>query len=1715
MKSKIKRILSIVMTVSMLSTMVPLTTYGADFSDDGTGAQSTVEVPAQNDVSAEEPDLNDGSAQTSDISAGDQDALSSGDEDPFSTDEDDTFSAGDEVDTFSDDAASATSVSLDSLYTTNKKSAPVLDTKKLHKIVFLDCGRKYFSVKNIKDIIDNAAAAGFNYVELGIGNDGLRLLLDDMELTVDGTTYSSDEVKKAIHNGNKSYDAISHGKKKDCYYSPDTDELTQTEMESIISYANSKKLGVIPLLNTPGHMDAILSAATELTETRCSYNGSVRTIDVTNATAVAFTQALVQKYITYFAGAGCKFFNMGADEYANDKYDSGSMGFGNLQSSHKYSYYVKYVNKMADMIKGADMTPMAFNDGIYFNNDTNSGTFDKDIVICYWSNGWPGYTPMPAATLKSMGFNLINTHGAYYWVLGKSDTQCDAEKAKDFNYKVFYGSNTELDSLGGVFCIWCDYPGAGEPDSVVSATANTIAAFGATMASSNDTPTTPIPVPDVTPATETKPIKVPVNSTISDKIDGVNYSGMSPTIDDPLIATVEVTGTNGSAAKEEYTPVKVTASDLNPNSTDYTKTVYYYKSNGTYYELWAKYSQSIFGEYIYLAYGDNHQNRIGYYALYSQTNIDNIYTRSTTAAESASTIVTFTGVKIGKTTATVGNIVYNIEVVAEELSAVTPLTVEYWITNHLVTAGGATSKQIKAIDSTVNSEAGAKISDLVPATGTSDNNEMAYWKTTRLTSDNKQTNGPGVNRTTSGNDFSYIRYWNNKWSFSADGKNWDGNDFNSSDQIVAYYLQKTDVTDEVTTEVVDWGTVPYTNCTEENFVLVDYAVKYESGLLTPDSFPDSKKTQAFHCNYKDDKTSTGSDSVNYYRTIGMVRAEENKNFEVYMITLTPNSDTGTDAGRVAKSINKNLSYEYKGTEKVIWVDKEENLGKFSDSDTHYTGFKAGGEPIVDGLKIYNKHAMLVTYYIRAKKTKSSLSVHYIDKTTGDEFYSYNIAVDEGTKFNKDIALDSDNPKGYLKNGEVKNIEGKIEKVSSNLSDMPKISAQYKNSGYTCDGVERVDDKTVNLYYTFNNTHSFVIDYGRPLVITADALNISSGDWLSSSVEGAEFGEVNLGDKKLTYTPTSILTKAERLQLTLVSEETDKDGNKHKTEVPHYIYIYPATTVYYEERFASYDKGVFKGGNSEEVAQEREFLKEHTGTYGHDIAYENDSVASNNSAATADKYGATATFNFKGTGVDIYLNCTKYTSPVLVRIENKKTKELEKIYIVDTKISGGETEATTDQNKLENSYNTPVVSAIGATALSDQSIEHKVEIIQLNSSTEKSDGISIDGFRVYNTLDSSSEYPSEEQNPQYAELRNKVLGSVNQPSSEETANDVAKKVNNQVYASDEAGNDIAAVLLAKSDRYKDANLQDLLKNGPKNEIYVYPKESIVFKLEQRAQIGLKGVNGKATCTIGTKNPLTKQIPTTDMFYELSKGEITIRNTGTTVLSITKIKYFESTKKLFGKISEEALTAALLSMGYPAESVSTDTPTPTQKPENPVKLSTPKLGKVVSESYNSVKVTWSKVKNADGYRVYMKENGKWKYIARVTSNSYTRKGLETGKEYTFTVRAYKKTSNGLVLSAFDKKGISGTPVLSAPTLKSAKRSSAGVTFKWDKTAGANGYVVYRKTNNGRWVVVAKVKGTTYKDTKAKKGVKYTYSARAYRKSSAGTVYSTYNEKGLSVK
>ena len=76
---------------------------------------------------------------------------------------------------------------------------------------------------------------------------------------------------------------------------------------------------------------------------------------------------------------------------------------------------------------------------------------------------------------------MINTNGSYYWVLGNSSWQCSAEKAAGFDYTLFSGDKTISTAKGAMFCIWCDVGNAASQESVVSATADVITAFGSAL----------------------------------------------------------------------------------------------------------------------------------------------------------------------------------------------------------------------------------------------------------------------------------------------------------------------------------------------------------------------------------------------------------------------------------------------------------------------------------------------------------------------------------------------------------------------------------------------------------------------------------------------------------------------------------------------------------------------------------------------------------------------------------------------------------------------------------------------------------------------------------------------------------------------------------------------------------------------------------------------------------------------------------------------------------------------------------------------------------------------------------------------------------------------------------------------------------------------------------------------------------------------------------
>lgn len=1520
------------------------------------------------------------------------------------------------------------------------------DTGYKYNIMFLDCGRKYFSVNSIKQIIDNASAAGFNYIQLAVGNDGLRFLLDDMSLTVNGTTYSSENVSKAIHAGNEAY------------YNFDVDELTQPEMDEIIAYAASKGMGVIPCVNTPGHMDAILSAATSLTGTDCSYSGSARTIDVTNATAVAFTQALLKKYVSYFAGKGCEYFNMGADEYANDIFTSGSMGFGNLQSTGKYSYYVTYVNAVAKMVKDAKMTPMAFNDGIYFNSNTSSGTFDTDILICYWSNGWSSYTPMPAANLAAKGFKLINTHGDYYWVLGKSDWQCSPEKASGFNYKTFQGG-TINDPAGSMFCIWCDYPGAGTDTSVVSNTAATIAAFGKALpevkpvegvknvTKTDGTTGVSVTAPgltgltvkeaaapgidtaaegkvlayDVTPTTEsgnyaeaasvsfrilngwdtsrvrgfvvntdgtvtdgltgvvengsftftaphfsvmgiyqlsadaptgTKNINVAVGGTVTVPVEGVNLSGRTYPTEDESIATVTVTGQDETPSTVKYDPVSKKYSTLAGNNTEWTKTGFFYEVDGNYYPVYAykKTEGVLFWQTTayYVGYSkDDGATKTTVVNGEETDRTTTVYTKSGKEAVPASSTITFTGKAVGDTSVTIDGVKYNIHVTEKAPdNALTDASInlEYWITNNKVYDGTSTyTNQYQTITTSTNgviTDEGVALADLAPNPAYSFFNgtvTVYYWQAMRLDATHKQTDKSGVDQTAEGTTLTHVRYHSGAWQYkTADGV-WHY--FEKDDQLVAYYLQKTEVTKEIDTYVKDWG---YSTTGDETpntssgngQVALTVAVVYPDGTVSPaEGEMYSKSTTIF----------------NYWagRDIGIVAPVNNSNYNISKITVTDGTRTDNTSDIV-----------WYNSDTIKWNKTSNAAGKEWYDETEVWNKSSGTTPMVNGKnsKITwsaKNTAKLVLIYLEPIEKKTNLNVQYIDLNANNNvFHSYQIVMtynqgDPEPTFTDKLMLGNtvigdkgpwngskESDGNYLSDDAyVVNAAGTEQKFKKDITTIPGINGIYASGLYQYVKADiSKDGKTLRLYYDLNQAagKTFVVDFGLPVQIPFSDFGITNVSEFTVSFDEKNpkvtkrqgnygNGEINMGNQIVTYT----LTKTLDAKVAVPIYVTDTQGKK----LVQNVYIIPASNVYYEDSLAAFTNGKGaalgadwklvdnKGAETTEgtaPTQALEELGKHSNVYGHDGAYDNSSMLSMGTAhkvtvtanmANTDAWKAqpasawpTAQFTFKGTGFDI-ISLTDNTSGAIVVdvYKGSKTEGSKPVhsylvnnyygYMYNQETQKWEVDKDAGANAI---YQIPVMKVTGLdygeyTAVIEVFYNSFFDMNYDENSGKNQYSFWLDAVRIYDPMGEYEGYTQDNEGyPQYIKLRDTLVDGTAKPGTDKT-----------VFIDGGSTADIMTTY---------ANL------GPNNEVYLMNGQAITFKLTGAdvdkivsVQIGAKAPKGTANLNVNKMEIVSGGLSTaTEMYYDITTQvrdgnyQVTITNTTGNILSLTNLKITYSAK-----------------------------------------------------------------------------------------------------------------------------------------------------------------------------------------------------------------------------
>ena len=179
-----------------------------------------------------------------------------------------------------------------------------------------------------------------------------------------------------------------------------------------------------------------------------------------------------------------------------------------------------------------------------------------------------------------------------------------------------------------------------------------------------------------------------------------------------------------------------------------------------------------------------------------------------------------------------------------------------------------------------------------------------------------------------------------------------------------------------------------------------------------------------------------------------------------------------------------------------------------------------------------------------------------------------------------------------------------------------------------------------------------------------------------------------------------------------------------------------------------------------------------------------------------------------------------------------------------------------------------------------------------------------------------------------------------------------------------------------------------------------------------------------------------------------------------------------------------------------------------------LATPQITKFES-TFDGVKITWNKVANAYGYRVFYLGRDGWKSMGNTTGNTFVDDDVRDGGTYTYTVRCIN--ANGDFVSRYNTNGWKYTyrvPWLTTPQIASLKSTDNGVEIKWNKVSGAAQYRVFYKGANGSWKRLATTAATSFTDDDVRSGSTYTYTVRCV--DASGEIYtSLYDNAGKSIK
>lgn len=469
-------------------------------------------------------------------------------------------------------------------------------------------------------------------------------------------------------------------------------------------------------------------------------------------------------------------------------------------------------------------------------------------------------------------------------------------------------------------------------------------------------------------------------------------------------------------------------------------------------------------------------------------------------------------------------------------------------------------------------------------------------------------------------------------------------------------------------------------------------------------------------------------------------------------------------------------------------------------------------------------------------------------------------------------------------------------MDSNDTEQAK-SGIYKNSTETT-AVKNFVSPKVDI-----PEYSYVLDYGNKVVLNnTDAktkntynseqtkayqettmINTAKAAPNQSKTIKLDYGTFTLADNTLSYQPEKIKWDGFDSIFAL--------GKKDSSDTPYEWYktnIIPASSVYYEDDFNSTNDEnssvkIVWGGTWDTQGSDKDkdrVQSSDNSVYGWEEKYSKELGYSGGSAHWTNTAGATATFTFKGTGVDVYSR-TKGDVGAIYGVlydgdsatkSDGTVKTAKKVLYVDNRAESGDY------------YQVPTLSFDG--------LPYGTYTVQILAGIEGESGSGLyylDGIRVYNPVKEDNVIVQKaydqagESKAKYIRLRDTLVKS--------GFGELDKDTKGSVFIDKMTTTKVTTGTPADYDKY-----------GPKNEVYLSKGQGVAFKIKDYSEgnnvfVGLKVLDGsteeKPTATITNKTGQSDYYieSSADLYYQIyptTDGKVIIKNNTDNILSITKIR-----------------------------------------------------------------------------------------------------------------------------------------------------------------------------------------------------------------------------------